>query len=107
MTLTIDLWFWNFESPYFIQDEHGGIHFKAHCYVTDVIVMIVIAFYLIGYQGNKFQALVEFHNYYTRFYMCINCDLGRFLKPIVKSNRGWQHGHTRAQYFRGFLILQK
>ena len=37
--------------------------------------------------------------------MCINCGLGRFLKPIVKSNFGWQHGHICAQHF-SFLIFQ-
>ena len=48
MNLTFDLWFWNFESPYFIQDEHRRINFKAHCYLTDVIFIITIAYDLIG-----------------------------------------------------------
>ena len=56
----LDLWLviLKFESPYFIQDEHRRIHFKAHCYVTDVIVMIIMVYDLIGYQDNEFQALV-------------------------------------------------
>ena len=48
MTLTFDLWFQNFEYPYFIEDEDRRINFKAHCYVTDVIVIMTIANDLIG-----------------------------------------------------------
>ena len=46
--LTFDLWFWNFETPCFIQGEYRRIHFKAHCCVTDVVVLIIIAYDLIG-----------------------------------------------------------
>ena len=106
--LTFDLWFWNFESAYFIQDEYRRIHFKARCCVTNVVVIIIIAYDLIGsvYQDSTINfKLYYLYNYNTRYYMCINCGLGRFLKPIVKSNFGWQHGHICARHF-SFSIFQ-
>ena len=48
MILNFELWFRNFEFPYFIQDEYRRIRLKAHRFVTDVIVIIMTACDLIG-----------------------------------------------------------
>ena len=64
-------------NPPFIQDEYRRIHSRAHCYVTDdAIVMIMIVFESISYGVliwhkllcvlrlyNEIPAIVKFHNY--------------------------------------------
>ena len=77
ITLTSTCDFEILNPPYFIQDEYRRIHSRAHCYVTDdAIVMIIIVFESISYGVliwhnllcvlrlyNEIPAIVKFHNY--------------------------------------------
>ena len=102
MIFPLDLWFWNFESPYFIQEEYRRVHFKTHCCITDAIVIIMIAYDLIDsvYQDSTINFKLKLNCItITLVTICAQTGLARFLKPIVKSHLGWQHGHLCAPHF--------